>query len=75
MLELRVCKIGNSLGVVLPEETVNRLWATDGSRLFLIENPDGTYQLTSHDPAFEKMLARAEETMGRYRNGFHLTAK
>jgi hypothetical protein len=74
MLELRVRGIGNALGVVLPEETVNRLRAAEGSPLFLIENSDRTYQLTSHDPCFEKMLAQAEQTMGRYRHGLHLPA-
>ena len=40
MLELKVRKIGNSLGVVLPKEVVSRLHAGDGDRLFLIEDPD-----------------------------------
>jgi antitoxin component of MazEF toxin-antitoxin module len=45
MLELRVRRIGNSLGVVLPEEAVSRLHADEGDRLFLIEGPNGAYQL------------------------------
>ena len=46
MLGLRVRKFGNSLGVVLPKEVINRLRSRDGERLFLIEGPDGTYRLT-----------------------------
>ena len=45
MLELKVRKIGNSLGVVLPKEAVRRLHADEGDRLFLIEAPNGVYQL------------------------------
>ena len=45
MVELKVRKFGNSLGVVLPKEVINRLHTADGEALFLIEAPDGGYQL------------------------------
>jgi antitoxin component of MazEF toxin-antitoxin module len=54
VVELKVRKFGNSLGVVLPKELINRLQAGDGEALFLIEAPQGGYQLTPYDPAFEK---------------------
>jgi putative addiction module antidote len=75
MLELKLRKIGNSLGVVLPKEAVGRLRAVEGDRLFLIEAPDGAYQLTPYDPAFEKKMEKAEEIIGRYRNTLHSLAK
>ena len=75
MLELKVRKIGNSLGVVLPKEAVSRLHAREGDRLFLIEGADGAYQLTPYDPAFEKKMAKAEDIIGRYRNTLHKLAK
>jgi len=75
MLELKLRKIGNSLGVVLPKEAVNRLRAEDGDRLYLIEGPDGSYQLTPYDPAFEKKMKKAEEIIGRYRNTLHALSK
>src|SRR5260370_37776958 len=68
MLELKVRKIGNSLGVVLPKEAVSRLQAGEGDRLFLIEGPEGAYQLTPYDPAFAKKMEQAENIIGRYRN-------
>jgi hypothetical protein len=40
MVELKVCKFGNSLGVVLPEEVIDRLQTGDGEPLFLIEASD-----------------------------------
>jgi len=75
MLELKVRKFGNSLGVVLPKEAVNRLRTGDGERLFLIEAPDGAYQLTPYDPEFEKKMARVEDLISRYRNTLHALAK
>ena len=75
MVELKVRKFGNSLGVVLPREVVNRLRTGDGEPLFLIEAPDGAYRLTPYDPAFEKKMVKAEEIIGRYRNTLHVLAK
>jgi putative addiction module antidote len=75
MLELKVRKIGNSLGVVLPKEAVSRLRAGDGDRLFLVEGPNGGYQLTPYDPAFEKKMKKAEDIIGRYRNTLHALSK
>lgn len=75
MKDLKLRKIGNSLGLVLPKEVVIRLRASEGDRLFLIESPDGTYQLTPYDPAFEKKMARAEGIIARYRNTLHVLAK
>jgi putative addiction module antidote len=75
MVELKVRKFGNSLGVVLPKEVIQRLQAGDGERLFLIEAADGDYRLTPYDPAFERKMEKAEEIMGRYRNTLHALAK
>jgi putative addiction module antidote len=75
MVELKVRKFGNSLGVVLPKEVIGRLRTADGERLFLIESGDGDYRLTPYDPTFEKKMTKAEKIMGRYRNTLHALAK
>jgi putative addiction module antidote len=75
MVELKLRKFGNSLGVVLPKEVINRLHASDGERLFLIEAPDGGYHLTAYDPGFEKKMEKADDIIGRYRNTLHVLAK
>ena len=75
MVGLKVRKFGNSLGVVLPKEVIQRLQAGDGERLFLIEAENGDYRLTPYDPAFEKKMAKAEEIMSRYRNTLHSLSK
>lgn len=75
MVELKVRKFGNSLGVVLPKDVINRLHTGDGERLFLIEAPDGDYRLTPYDPEFQRQMEIAEEGMTRYRNTLHALAK
>lgn len=75
MVELNIRRFGNRLGVILPEEVIDRLRVKDGETLFLIEAPDGGYRLTSGDPAFEKKLVRAEDLIRRYRGTLRELAK
>ena len=46
MVPLKIRKFGNSLGVVLPKEVIQRLRTGDGEQVFLIEAGDGDYRLT-----------------------------
>ena len=75
MIELKVRKVGNSLGVVLPREAVSRLDVKESSRLFLSEAPDGGYRLTPYDTEFEQQMEIAGEGMRRYRNTLQALAK
>jgi putative addiction module antidote len=75
MVELKVRKFGNSLGVVLPKEVINHLQTGNGEKLFLIESAAGDYRLTPYDPLFEKKMKKAEELMSRYRNALRALAK
>ena len=75
MVELKVRKFGNSLGVVLPKEVINRLQTGDGEALFLMEAPDGSYRLSPYDPEFEKKMTKAEDIISRYRHTLHVLSK
>jgi putative addiction module antidote len=75
MIELKVRKFGNSLGVVLPRDVISRLGTADGKQLFLIEASDGAYQLTRYDPAFENKMKKAQDIINRYPNTLHTLAK
>jgi putative addiction module antidote len=75
MVELKVRKFGNSLGVVLPKDVIARLNTKDGAPLYLTEAADGSYRLGPHDPAFEKKMAAAEDIISRYPNTLHVLAK
>jgi putative addiction module antidote len=75
MVELKVRKFGNSLGVVLPKEVIGRLHSGEGQALYLVEAPDGSYQLTPYDPAFAQKMAKADDIIDRYRNTLHVLSK
>ncbi|WP_191059152.1 AbrB/MazE/SpoVT family DNA-binding domain-containing protein [Geminicoccus harenae] len=75
MIELKVRRFGNSLGVVLPKEAVARLHTQEGAALYLTEAPDGGYRLAPHDPGFAEKMAKAEDIIDRYRNTLHALAK
>ena len=75
MVTLKVRKVGNSLGLVLPKEVVGRLRTAEGEEVFLVEGPNNTYRLTPFDPDFEKKMSKAEEIMTRYRNTLHVLSK
>ena len=75
MIKLKVRKVGNSLGLVLPREAVARLDVEESSQLYLSEAPDGGYRLTPYDPEFEKQMEIAEEGMRRYRNTLRALAE
>jgi len=68
MVELKIVKVGNSLGMRLPREVLSRLHLEDGDKLILTESPEGGYRLTPYDPTFEQQMKVAEEGMRRYRN-------
>jgi putative addiction module antidote len=72
---LKVRPVGNSLGVVLPKETLARLNLKDGDALYLTEAPDGSMRITPYDPAFEVQMSVAQEGMGRYRNALRKLAQ
>jgi len=75
MMALKICKVGNSLGLVLPEEVVSRLRTGDGQHVFLLEGPNDTYVMTSSDPAFQAKMEKTEEITARYWNALHVLAK
>ncbi len=75
MIQLKVRRVGNSLGVVLPREALARLNLKDGDVLFLMEAPDGSMRITPYDPTFEEQMRAAREGMGQYRNALRELAR
>jgi putative addiction module antidote len=74
MVKLTIRRVGNSLGLTLPAETVKALRVKEGDILYLTETPEG-YQLVAYDPDFEKTMKAAEGFMKRYRNALRELAK
>ena len=75
MVELKVRKFGNSLGVVLPKHVIRRLRTSEGQRLLLVESPGDAYTLSQTDEELDRQLTIAREGMTRYRKTLHILAK
>ena len=71
---LKLTQIGNSVGVILPKETIARMKLQKGDSIFLTESADG-FILTPYDPALEEEIAAGREFMREYRDTFHQLAK
>jgi len=71
---LKITRIGNSAGIVLPKEVLARLRVGPGDTLHLTEAPDGV-RLTAHDPDFAATMEFAEEIMREDRNILRELAK
>ncbi len=74
-IELKVRKIGNSYGVVLPKEALNHLKVEEGQSLYLTEAPEGSYRVAKAENEFRDQMAMAEDIIKRYRNTFRELAK
>lgn len=74
MLKVKVTAIGNSMGIVLPKEALNKLKADKGDVLYLVDSPEGL-TLTPYRQDFEKQMEAAENVMKKYRNTLHELAK
>jgi putative addiction module antidote len=74
MHQVKVTQIGNSLGVVLPKEVVERLGIVRGQQLSLSETSNGI-ELSPFDPEFEEQMRMAEDIMDRYRDTLRELAK
>lgn len=73
-LELKLLKIGNSVGVVLPKEALASPNAAEGDNLYLTETPDG-FRVTAKNPDFAEKMKVAENLSRRYRNALNELAK
>ncbi len=73
-IELKVRKVGNSLGVVLPKEALARLKVEEGQALYLTEAPDG-YRVTAGNAEFGRQMVVVDRLCRRYRNTFRELAK
>lgn len=74
-MKIEIKKIGNSDGLILPRELMQRLDLKRGQQLHVSELPGGGLQLLPYDPDFEKTVRIAEEIMDEYRDTLAVLAK
>lgn len=75
VLELKLRKIGNSVGVVLPKEALTHLNVQEGDILCATDGADGSLRISPTSPRVTQQLQVARDVMRRYRNTLRELAK
>jgi putative addiction module antidote len=78
VLELKLRKVGNSVGVVLPKEAMAKLNVREGDSVCLTDAPDGSLRVTPVSKGreqFRRQMEAAEDVIRRYRNTLRELAK
>ena len=66
-MKIEIKRIGNSDGLILPRELMQRLDLKRGQQLHVIELAGGGFQVLPYDPDFEKTMEIADEIMDEYK--------
>lgn len=74
MSKVKLTAVGNSVGVILPKELLDRLNLGKGDTLHVSETPNGI-ELSPYDPEFERAMDVGRKVMRRYRNTLRELAK
>ena len=75
MLELKLRKVGNSVGVVLPKEALAHLNMGEGDTVSVTEGPDGSLRLSPHKAEVARQMEVVQDVMKRYRHTLRELAK
>jgi antitoxin MazE len=75
IVKIEIKKIGNSDGLILPRELMQRLDLKRGQQLHVTELAGGGFQALPYDPDFEKTMEIADEIMDEYRDTLAALAK
>ncbi|MEM9236204.1 MAG: AbrB/MazE/SpoVT family DNA-binding domain-containing protein [Verrucomicrobiota bacterium] len=66
-MTLKITNIGNSAGIILPKELLEKLRVGKGDQLFVTETPNGL-EISAHDREVERQMEVAEQVMRENRN-------
>ncbi len=72
--KLKITTVGNSAGIVLSKEILNKLHVSKGDTLFVMETPKGI-ELTAYDPAVARQIEVAERVMREDRDALRKLAE
>jgi putative addiction module antidote len=72
-MTLKLTTVGNSTGIVLPREILDRLRVSKGDTLYAVETPNGI-ELTPYNPEFAAQMDRAEAIMREDRDALRKLA-
>jgi putative addiction module antidote len=74
-MKIEIKKIGNSEGLLLPRELMQRLDLKRGQELHITELAGGGFQAVPYDPDFERTMEIADQLMDKYRDTLAALAK
>jgi putative addiction module antidote len=74
-MKIQIKRIGNSDGLILPKELMQRLDLKRGQQLHVVELAGGGFQVLPYDPDFAKTMDVADEIMDEYRDTLAALAK
>jgi putative addiction module antidote len=72
-METKLRKIGNSIGVTLPKEILDKLDLKEGDTMNIVLTTEGI-KLTAFDPNFETVMEAYKEGKAKYRNAMRKLA-
>lgn len=65
-MELKLIRMGNSVGMVLPKRVRDKMKLESGDSVYLTETPEG-YKITPYDPEFSRQMNAARKLMKKRR--------
>ena len=71
---VKIVKVGNSAGIILPKADLERLQASIGSSVVKVDTATG-FELRAPDAEFERQMAIAREVMARRKRALRELAK
>lgn len=74
MSVLKLTTVGNSVGIILPKEILERLRVQKGDSLYVIETKQGI-ELTPYNPEFAAQMEAAERVMREDRDALRRLAE
>ena len=74
-MELKLRKVGNSVGVVLPKEVLAHLKVDEGDTVSVTEGPEGSLRVSPHKAEVARQMDVAQNVMKRYRHTLRELAK
>ena len=70
IFELKLRKVGNSVGVLLPRAALDHLGVGATGSVFVTPMPDGALRISALDPEFAQKVRAAETSVQQYVNTF-----
>ncbi len=75
VLELKLRKVGNSVGMILPKEALAHLKVAEGDSVSVTEGPDGSLRVSPTKADVSRQMEVAQDVMKRYRHTLRELAK